>query len=70
MNSIERVRAAVELRKPDRVPVDLHNFQPAAKAMGTPLSTVFQDGELLMKKELHGGHTCLGKRMVKNCGII
>jgi len=47
MNSIERVRAAVELRKPDRVPVDLHNFQPAAKAMGTPLSAVFQDGELL-----------------------
>ena len=47
MDSIERVRAAVELRTPDRVPVDLHNFQPAAKATGLPLSQVFQDGELL-----------------------
>jgi len=47
VNSIERVRAAVELRKPDCVPVDLHNFQPAAQAMGLPLSQVFQDGELL-----------------------
>jgi uroporphyrinogen decarboxylase len=52
MNSIERVRAAVELRKPDRVPVDLHNFQPAAKATGTPLSEVFQDGELLAEAML------------------
>jgi MtaA/CmuA family methyltransferase len=52
MNSIERVRAAVELRKPDRVPVDLHNFQPAAKAMGLPLSVVFQDGELLAEAML------------------
>ena len=52
MNSIERVRATVELRKPDRVPVDLHNFQPAAKAMGVPLSAVFQDGELLAEAML------------------
>jgi len=47
MNSIERVQAAIDLRKPDRVPVDLHNFQPAAKAMGVPLAEVFQDGEML-----------------------
>ena len=47
MNSIERVLATVELRRPDRVPVDLHNFQPAAKALGMPLSQVFQDGDLL-----------------------
>lgn len=52
MNSIERIQAAVELRKPDRVPVDLHNFQPAAKAMGLPLSEVFQDGELLAEAML------------------
>lgn len=52
MNSIERVRAAVELRKPDRVPVDLHNFQPAAQAMGLPLSQVFQNGELLAEAML------------------
>jgi len=52
MNSIERVRAAVELRKPDRVPVDLHNFQPAAKATGLSLSEVFQDGDLLAEAML------------------
>jgi MtaA/CmuA family methyltransferase len=47
MTSIERVQAAIDLKKPDRVPVDLHNFQPAAYATGLPLSEVFQDGELL-----------------------
>jgi len=52
MNSIQRVGAAIDLRKPDRVPVDLHNFQPAAKAMGMPLSEVFRDGELLAEAML------------------
>ncbi len=47
MNAIERVRAAIELRPPDRVPVDLHNFQPAARATGAPLSEVFRNGEQL-----------------------
>ena len=52
MDSIERVQAAIDLRSPDRVPVDLHNFQPAAKAMGVPMSQVFQDGELLAEAML------------------
>lgn len=52
MTSIERVRAAIELRRPDRVPVDLHNFQPAALATGLPLRDVFQDGELLAQAML------------------
>ncbi len=52
MNSIERVRAAIELRQPDRVPVDLHNFQPAAKAMGISMAEVFQNGELLAEAML------------------
>lgn len=52
MNSIERVQAAIELRPFDRVPVDLHNFQPAAKAMGVPLAEVFQNGELLAESML------------------
>ena len=47
MNSIERINATINFRKPDRVPVDLHNFQPAAAATGMPLDVVFQDGELL-----------------------
>lgn len=52
MNSIERVQAAIDLRPPDRVPVDLHNFQPAAKAMGVSLAEVFQNGELLAEAML------------------
>ena len=52
MNSCERVRAAIELRTPDRVPVDLHNFQPAARATGLPMSEVFRKGELLAEAML------------------
>jgi len=47
MTSIERVDATIHFRKPDRVPVDLHNFQPAAFATGLSLAEVFQDGDLL-----------------------
>ena len=47
MDSIERVGAAIELRQPDRVPVDLHNFQLAARATGLPMSQVFRDGAIL-----------------------
>ena len=36
MGSVERVRAAIEHREPDRVPVDLHNFMPAAAQSGHP----------------------------------
>ncbi len=52
MNSIERVAAAIRLCKPDRVPVDLHNFQPAAAAMGGSMADVFQDGDLLAEAML------------------
>jgi uroporphyrinogen decarboxylase len=52
MTSIERVQAAIDLRKPDRVPVDLHNFQPAAYATGMSLSEVFQDGDMLAQAML------------------
>ncbi|MGC8626394.1 MAG: uroporphyrinogen decarboxylase family protein [Acidimicrobiales bacterium] len=47
MSSIERVGAAISWREPDRVPVDLHNFQMAAYASGLPMSQVFRDGTLL-----------------------
>jgi MtaA/CmuA family methyltransferase len=52
MNSVERVAVAIERRAPDRVPVDLHNFQPAARASGMPMSEVFQDGALLAEAML------------------
>ncbi len=47
MDSIDRVGAAIGLRQPDRVPVDLHNFQLAARATGLPMSQVFRDGAVL-----------------------
>jgi MtaA/CmuA family methyltransferase len=52
MNAIERALATIEFRKPDRLPVDLHNFQPAAAAMGAPLQEVFKDGELLAESQI------------------
>ncbi|MGO9581471.1 MAG: uroporphyrinogen decarboxylase family protein [Acidimicrobiales bacterium] len=52
MNSIERVGAVIDLREPDRVPVDLHDFQVAARASGLPMSEVFRDGELLAEAML------------------
>ena len=52
MNAIEHVQAAIDLRQPDRVPVDLHNFQPAAKAMEISMAEVFQNGELLAEAML------------------
>jgi uroporphyrinogen decarboxylase len=52
MTSIERVRAVIALETPDRVPVDLHNFQPAARATGQTLPEVFSDGELLAQAML------------------
>lgn len=52
MTSIERVQATLEHRKPDRVPVDLHNFQSAAAALGLPLAEVLTDGELLAEAML------------------
>jgi len=52
MNAVERVRAAIDLREGDRVPVDLHNFMPAALACGVPMSEVFRSGELLAEAML------------------
>lgn len=52
MNSVERVGAAIRLKTPDRVPVDLHNFQTAAYATGMKLNEVFQSGELLAEAML------------------
>jgi MtaA/CmuA family methyltransferase len=52
MNSIERVGAAIQLREPDRVPVDLHDFQVAARVSGLPMSEIFRDGALLAEAML------------------
>ena len=52
MNPVERVGTTIALGEPDRVPVDLHNFLPAARASGLPMSQVFRDGELLAEAML------------------
>jgi uroporphyrinogen decarboxylase len=52
MDSIERVGLTIDLKIPDRVPTDLHNFQPAAKAMGISMADVFRDGDLLAQAML------------------
>jgi MtaA/CmuA family methyltransferase len=63
MDVIERVMTTIEFGKPDRLPVDLHNFQPAAAAMGAPLQEVFKDGELLAESQIRAwrefGHDVL-----------
>lgn len=52
MNSIERIQATIRFQNPDRVPVDRHNFQPAARATGLPVAEVFRDGALLAEAML------------------
>ena len=52
MDAIERTQATLAFAKPDRLPVDLHNFQPAAAAMGLPMQEVFKDGDLLAESQI------------------
>jgi uroporphyrinogen decarboxylase len=52
MDAVDRTVTAVAFRRPDRLPVDLHNFQPAAAALGMPLRDVFRDGDLLAESQL------------------
>ncbi|MGC9396616.1 MAG: uroporphyrinogen decarboxylase family protein [Anaerolineae bacterium] len=47
MNAIERTLAVLAHRRPDRRPVDLHNFQPAAAMLGLPLREVFKNSDLI-----------------------
>lgn len=52
MTGLERAMAAIELRPPDRVPVDLHNFLPAARMLGIPMNEVYQNGELMAEAQI------------------
>jgi MtaA/CmuA family methyltransferase len=52
MNAIERTLTVIAHRKPDRIPSDLHNFQPAAAMLGIPLQEVFKNGELIAESQL------------------
>jgi hypothetical protein len=46
MNSVERVATTIGLCEPDRVPVDLHNFQVAALTSGLLMSEIFRGDQL------------------------
>lgn len=53
MNSIERTLATLEFRKPDRVPVDLHNFMMTPKFVGAQDSPEFyRDGTALAEGQI------------------
>ncbi|MBN2392112.1 MAG: uroporphyrinogen decarboxylase family protein [Anaerolineae bacterium] len=52
MDAIERALAVLAHRRPDRLPVDLHNFQPAAAMLGLPLQEVFKNGDLIAESQL------------------
>ena len=50
--SLERVLTVISGRIPDRVPTDLHNFLPAAKAAGMKLSECLRRGELMAESQI------------------
>ena len=52
MTGRERVQAAMEFRRPDRLPVTMHNFLPAALATGRSFQDVLRNGELLAEAVL------------------
>jgi len=64
MNSIERTLLTFELKQPDRVPVDLHNFLVTARMMGVdPYPDFFRDGAAMAEGQIQAwrrfGHDVL-----------
>jgi len=52
MSSLERCRAVIAGRIPDRVPVDLHNFLVTVHYAGLPMAEALQDGEMMAYAQL------------------
>lgn len=53
LNSVERTLLTLEHKLPDRVPVDLHNFQVTARMMGAPsFADFFRDGEAMAEGQI------------------
>lgn len=53
MNSIERTMRTLRFEKPDRVPVDLHNFMVTARLMGAEsYADFFRDGEAMAEGQI------------------
>ena len=63
MNSLERVKAVLAGRIPDRVPVCLHNFMLAAHEAGIPMEVYRSDPEAMARAHLGAlekyGHDCI-----------
>ena len=63
MNSKQRVEAVLRGQIPDRVPVCLHNFLPAAKEAGIPLEKYLAEPEAAASAHLYAhekyGHDCI-----------
>lgn len=63
MNSLERVRAVIAGKIPDRVPVCLHNFMLAAREADVPVEKYRSEPEMIAKVHLQAlekyGHDCL-----------
>ena len=52
MTAVERCETVLAGGIPDRVPVDLHDFMVAARAMGTPFPEFMRDGEAIAEGHL------------------
>lgn len=52
MNSVERTRAVLQGKIPDRVPVDLHNFLMTARYVGLPFPEFLQNGEAMAEGQI------------------
>jgi uroporphyrinogen decarboxylase len=52
MSSFERVRAVLDGRVPDRVPVALHNYLMACRMIDADLGVILRDGEALAAAQL------------------
>jgi uroporphyrinogen decarboxylase len=52
MNSLDRVMAAINFEKTDRVPVDLHNFLVTCEYSGLPYDEVLQSGEKMADAQI------------------
>ncbi len=52
MNSLERTMAAIHGGLPDKVPVDLHNFQMCAEASGLEFQKFFTDGNVMAEYQI------------------
>ena len=52
MNSLERTMAAINYNKPDKVPIDLHNFQMCAEISGLEFDQFFKNGDKMAECQI------------------